>query len=131
MVLFLSLGQVGDIFLAYDLNGNQINLNENIKGGCYGVPEIENDRLYIETDTCNHLPWVGYKFGNLETTDACPKSIKDYPDVVEKYKNQVLEYATYLDLSNNELSLKKDNDKVLLTVGDLVRQNPNLCVKES
>ena len=69
----------------------------------------------------------GYRIGSLTTEpvdwDDCPKKLKDYPEIIEEHKDDILSADYYFEYINHELLLKVL--KVKLTVGDL---EPDTCV---
>lgn len=121
-------GQYGREYMFYDLNGNTINYFG--KKAQYNDLKVENGKLKVVPFIFDSQWMSGYRIGNLLTiegdVDNCSgKMLKDYPNIIEEHKNDVLKADYYFYLSGNELTLKYD--KILLTVGDL---DKNTCVIE-
>ena len=130
MILIVkAVGQIGTIYSFYDLDGKEIKFVGD--SGQYRELKVEDGKLKVKPFLLYHQWMYGYRIENLltikDSTDDCSYSrLKDYPEIVEKHKNDVLNADYYFSLSDNEVSLKYD--KVLLTVGEL---DLNTCVMEA
>ena len=130
IVLFESEpSQVGSNYLVYDLDGNKIKKTFGEKSQFHDL-KVKNGKLYVSVFDFDTKWMEGYIIGNLNTESEdskdCNKRLSEYPSVIEEHKNDILEAEYYFEFSNNELSLKVD--KVLLTVEEFAKKNPNICV---
>lgn len=128
MILIVkTTGQFGNEYSFYDLNGNEIKYVS--KPAQFNNLKNEDEKLKVDAFIFENQWMGGYKIGNImtinDTADCSGKRLKDYPNIVEEHKNDVLDADYYFYLSGNEVTLKYD--KVLLTVGDL---DLNTCVME-
>lgn len=130
VVLFIkNYGQWGAVYSVYDLDGNDVTYSIDNSYQFVGL-RIEDDKLRADVYNEKVIWMEGYRIGNLITGSEpwvdCTKRLKDYPDVVEEHKDDILEADYYFEYSNHELSLKVL--KVKLTVGDL---ELDTCVSEN
>lgn len=121
-------GQWGAVYSVYDLDGNDVTYSIEDSYQFVGL-RIEDGKLRADVYNTKNIWMEGHYIGNLQTGSEpwvdCTKKLKDYPEIIEEHKDDILEADYYFEYANHELSLKVL--KVKLTVGDL---NPDTCVSE-
>ena len=122
-------GQFGEEFIVYDLDGNKIT-NFDRRYQFRDLKISDDGKLLVNVFDINTQWMEGYRIGNLTTEPEgwgdCTKKLKDYPEIIEEHKDDILSADYYFEYSNHELLLKVL--KVKLTVGDL---ELDTCVYEN
>lgn len=122
-------GQFGEEFIVYDLDGNKIT-NFDRRYQFRDLKISDDGKLLVNVFDYNTQWMEGYRIENLTTEPEgwgdCTKKLKDYPEIIEEHKDDILEADYYFEYANHELLLKVL--KVKLTVGDL---ELDTCVSEN
>ena len=123
-------GQFGTTYFVYDLSGNKVEAD--IEGAQYNNLKLKNGKLCVDAFVFKTHWMDGYQIGSLMVvpngSGDCSKKLSDYPEIIEEYKDEVLEGDYYFEYLNNKLTLKVE--KIKLTVAELAKNASNICVEK-
>lgn len=130
-----NVGQFGDKFIIYNLNEELVDIDD--KGGQeaqYLEIRFKDYRLLVDAGTpvvepCSNEAQCFFERIDTKCEDEKNKYISEYPEEIEKHKNDKLNTTTYeIKYNNNQVVIEKAED--IDTLEKWIDTFYNVCLKE-
>lgn len=120
----------GNFYEFYQFDGTEIEIVNN-NGILFKELSLENGKLIADGEVGQYL-FDFISLGNLSTTPCITgneKKLSEYPEVIDKYKDEITKATYEFVLKNNKIELNVE--KVISTLNRIVEDSDSICVYEN